>query len=150
MTHTYYQLLYHFVWSTKERLPLILPSFKDQFYAYIGGIFKMQKCHPLVIGGMPDHIHLLVEIPPNCTVAELVCYVKVGAAKWLHETIKEANTFQWQEGYGAFTVSSPRKSNVIKYIQNQETHHKKVSFEDEFLWLLKEYGIGYDPQYLWK
>ena len=100
MTHTYYQLLYHFVGSTKERLPLILPSFKDQFYAYIGGIFKMQKCHPLVIGGMPDHIHLLVEIPPNCTVAELVVTLKLELLNGYTKLLKKPTPFNGKKDMG--------------------------------------------------
>ncbi len=150
MTHTYYKLHYHLVWSTKERQNLILPSFQKRLYEYICGMFKAKQSHVLEIGGISDHIHILVEIPPRLAISELIRYVKVGSSKWLHQSIAEAERFEWQEGYGAFTVSSPRNINVIKYIQKQDAHHKKHSFKEEFIGLLNQYGVSFDPQYLWK
>lgn len=102
------------------------------------------------MGGMPDHIHILVEIPPILSLTETIRYVKVGATKWLHQNIQEAHQFEWQEGYGAFAVSASIKPKVIEYIQNQETHHKTRDFKEEFLQLLKLSGIEFDPQYLWR
>ena len=107
MTHTYYKLHFHLVWSTKERQNLILPSFQKRLYEYICGMFKAKQSHVLEIGGISDHIHILVEIPPRLAISELIRYVKVGSSKWLHQSIAEAERFEWQEGYGAFTVSSP-------------------------------------------
>ena len=150
MTHTFCQLHYHLVWSTKNREPLILPSFQKRLYEYIHAIFKEKKCYTVKIGGMADHIHILVEIPQNASVAEIVRCTKVGTTKWLHHTIPEASTFHWQEGYGAFTVSASKKDDVKEYIQNQEEHHKEATFTEEFLWFLDKHGIACNEQYLWR
>jgi len=150
MSHTYYKHLYHLVWSTKERYPLILPEFQNNLYGYIATVFKSKNCHALNIGGMPDHIHILAAIPPTICVPDIVHDTKLGATKWLRQSFAKANHFGWQEGYGSFTVSSADRNNVAKYIQNQETHHKQFDFRNEFLKLLKENEVDFDEKYLWK
>ena len=150
MSHTYHQLLYHIVWSTKQRLPLIIPEYKDRLYVYMGGIFRSLGCHPIQIGGMPDHIHAFVAIPPTSTISEIVRNIKVSTNKWLSHTFPNAKSFSWQDGYGAFSVSLSNKDSVIKYIQNQEVHHKQRDFKDEFIELLNRHGVEFDKKYLWR
>ena len=149
MTRTYYQLTYHLVWSTKDRKPMITKDIQPRLYEYIGGIFCAHKCHPILFGGMSDHIHLCVEIPPTSCISDVIRSVKIGSSKWCHSTFPQ-QMFEWQEGYGAFSVSPSSRAAVIAYIKEQEEHHKKKDFREEFLWFLENYGIHYDEKYLWK
>ncbi|NGX41967.1 MAG: hypothetical protein K940chlam7_00241 [Chlamydiae bacterium] len=150
MSHTYHMLLYHLVWSTKNRCPFIIKSYQDRLYRYMGGTFRSLKCHPVQVGGMPDHIHALVSIPPNVTISEIVRNAKVSTNNWMSQTFPETKSFAWQKGYGAFSVSPSNSNAVITYIQNQETHHKKSDFKEEFIALLNKHGITFDEKYLWK
>ena len=151
MAHTYFQLLYHLVWSTKDRKSLISDNqFEDRLHNYIGGSFKAKDCLPLQIGGMPDHLHALVTIPPTLQIAEVIRNIKVSSSKWAHQIYPEFSGFGWQEGYGAFSISASNREAVVNYIKNQKEHHKVRSFQDEFIALLDRYGINYDEKYLWK
>ena len=150
MSHTYYQLLYHFVWSTKERRPIITANIKDSLYDYMGGTFRSLKCTPVLFGGVADHVHICVEVPPRYALAEIIRNVKVSSTKWVRQNYVSASGFEWQEGYGAFSVSPSAREAVLKYIRNQEAHHSQVNFKEEFLWLLKNHAIKYDEKYLWK
>ena len=150
MTHTFHQLLYHLVWSTTERKPFISKEYQDQFFRYLGGTFRSLQCPPIQIGGMPDHVHILVSIPPKSSISEIIRNAKVSSSKWLKGTYLDLDTFSWQEGYGAFSVSTSNKLAVIQYILNQEKHHKKYDFREEFLGLLKKHGISFDEKYLWR
>ncbi len=150
MAHTYVQLYYHLVWSTKNREMSIPSLLEERLHDYIGGAFKAKECLPIQIGGMPDHIHILVTIPPTLAVAEIIRNVKVASTKWVHETNQHCKDFAWQEGYGAFTVSASKKDTVINYIKNQKEHHEGRSFKEEFLLLLNQHEIEYDERYLWK
>jgi putative transposase len=150
MTHTYHQLLYHLIWSTKERKSVIRKEYHDRFFPYLGGIFRSLECAPIQIGGMPDHVHALVSIPPRISISEIVRNSKVSSSKWLKDNYPELDSFSWQEGYGAFTVSSSSEQAVIQYIQNQENHHRERDFREEFLGLLKKHRVSFDEKYLWK
>jgi REP element-mobilizing transposase RayT len=150
MSHTYCQLLYHLVWSTKNRSPSIPSSFEERLHCYIGGAFKTKQCLPLQIGGMPDHVHVLVSIPPTILLSEIVRNVKVCTTKWMQQTDLINENFSWQEGYGAFSVSASNREGVTNYIQQQKEHHKKHNFKEEFLMLLGKHGIAFDEKYLWK
>ncbi len=150
MTHTYYQLLYHLVWSTKERRRLITTDLQNRLYKYMGGIFRSLKCFPILFGGMPDHVHLCVEIPPRYAPADIVRKVKISSSKCVHQNFPMHTDFEWQEGYGAFSVSPSYREAVLQYIRNQEIHHKKRDFREEFLWLLQNHAVKYDEKYLWK
>lgn len=150
MTHTYYQLLYHLVWVTKERRSLIRTDLQNRLYEYMGGTFRELKCYPLLIGGMPDHIHACVEIPSGTALSDVLRTVKVSSTKWIRENFPLASEFAWQEGYGAFSVSVSSKEAVLRYISNQEEQHKKYDFREEFLLLLRNHGVSYDEKYLWK
>jgi putative transposase len=147
MSHTYHKLLYHLVWSTANREPTIQSEFEDQLHHFIGGAFKTKKCIPLLVGEMPDHIHAFVAIPPHMAIAEVIRNVKVGSTKWIKQNIPY--NFAWQEGYGAFSVSTSNKQAVLDYVKNQKEHHKQKSFKDEFLGLLNKHEIEFDEKYLW-
>jgi len=150
MSHTYYQQFYHLIWSTKDRKPLILESHQNRIYTYLGGVFRSLKCYPIQIGGMTDHVHALVIIPPTVLVVEAIRNVKVSTSKWISQNFSEIQEFSWQEGYGSFTVSSSHKEMVTNYIQNQKIHHQKYDFKTEFIKILKKYEISFDEKYLWK
>lgn len=150
MSHTYYQLLYHLVWSTKERQSLITIDFQRNLYEYMAGVFRSLKCYCILIGGMPDHVHVCIEIPPTLNISNIMRSVKVSTSKWVRQNCSVGRDFEWQEGYGAFSVSASNKNTLIQYIKNQEKHHKKYNFKEEFLLLLEKHGVQYEEKYLWK
>jgi len=143
---TYTQILYHIVFSTKDRHQTLIESGQEKLYRYIWGILEKQNCHLYRINGVEDHI--LTHLHPSVALAELVKDIKVASSCF----IKQENIFPhftgWQDGYGGFTYSISAKDNLIEYIKNQKEHHKKVSFRDEYISLLKEHGIEFDEKYL--
>jgi putative transposase len=124
--HTYAQNVIHVVFSTKDRRKLMPNEFRPQMWAYAAGICKKLDILVLAVGGMEDHIHLLVQIPPTLAVANAVLAIKSNSSRWANE---EGHKFAWQQGYGAFSVSSSIVPSVIRYIENQEAHHKRMSFD---------------------
>ncbi|HTG31991.1 MAG TPA: IS200/IS605 family transposase [Thermoanaerobaculia bacterium] len=146
MRNTYSKLNYHIVFSTKNRIPLITETVRDELYGYIGGILRGNGGVLLVAGGMPDHVHLLAGWGTSISVAKMLQLIKANSSKWMNERPDvAAGRFGWQEGYGAFTVSESQIAIVRKYISSQEEHHRKLSFREEFIELLKRHGIPYDP-----
>jgi putative transposase len=145
LSHTYVQNVVHIVFSTKERRKIIPRDMKERVWSYIAGICKQEKIFVHAVGGMEDHVHLLLQIPPTMTLAEAVRTVKSNSSSWMKQEIKK---FAWQEGYGGFSVSKSQIPVVVRYIKNQERHHKKMSFEDEFLALLEKHEIEFDPKYV--
>jgi putative transposase len=139
------QNVIHVVFSAKRRQKLIPSAMKERLWAYAAGICKREKIFVHAIGGMEDHIHLLLQVPPTMAVADAVLTIKVGSSKWMS---RQGPKFAWQKGYSGFSVSASNVATVIKYIQNQESHHKKMSFEQEFIALLKKHGVAYDPKYV--
>ncbi len=150
MAGTFTQLLYHFVFSTKNRVPVIATTFRAELHAYMGGIIKENHGVLLEAGGMPDHVHLLARLHQDTAPSEVMRLVKANSSKWINEERKLPERFEWQGGYGAFTVSKSAEIEVAKYIRNQEEHHRKLTFQDEFLLFLKKHGIEYDPTYSWE
>jgi putative transposase len=150
MAHTYHQHLFHLVWSTKERQPLLHSAFKQRMFEFLGGAFRTAGCMCVQVGGMSDHIHALVAIPPKYAVSEIIRDVKVCSSKWITTGATDCKAFAWQEGYGSFTVSVSQKEAVIRYIVTQEEHHKTQTFEDEFKTFLKVHEVSYDEKYLWR
>ena len=145
MSHTYAQNVIHVVFSTKERRKLVSPEFRPRLWAYTAGICKNLGVFTHGIGGMDDHIHLLLQIPPAMPLAKAVMGIKANSSRWAHE---ESQDLEWQRGYGAFSVSASIVPAVLRYIRNQDAHHKKMSFEEEFLALLKKHGVEYDPKFV--
>ena len=149
MPHTYTHLITHIVFSTKGRAPLLTPDVKAELYLYIGGVIREEGGTLLAINGMEDHLHLLVTLPSSIPVAQLMRSVKANSSRWVKQKWPQHKRFGWQEGYGAFSVSESAKEDVQEYIRNQEEHHKKRSFQEEFIVLLKRHNITYDERYLW-
>ena len=145
MSHTYAQNVIHVVFSTKDRRKLMPNEFRPKMWAYATGICKKFNILVLAVGGTEDHIHFLIQIPPTLAVAKAVLAIKTNSSRWASE---EGHKFAWQQGYGAFSVSSSIVPTVIRYIQNQEAHHKKMSFDAEFLALLKKHGMEFDSKFV--
>ena len=148
MSQSYAQFFSHFVFHTKNNAKLIRKNIEDELYSYIGGILKNCKSIPIQIGGTSDHLHVLCTLPRTMTPADLVEEMKKGSSKWIKLKGPEYHDFFWQEGYGGFSVSGSLVEIVKNYIVNQEEHHKKISFLDEYKRLLDEYGVVYEDRYL--
>ena len=138
----------HFVFSTKNRLPLISPELATRLYSYIGGIARDNKSVLLCAGGMPDHVHLLVSMSREVSASEMMRLVKSNSSKWIHEECPDIKDFGWQAGYGAFSVSFSATPTVKEYIARQEEHHAKQPFQDEFRALLRKHEIPFDERYV--
>ena len=150
MANTYTQIHIQFVFAVKYRLALIQPSWKDRLYQYITGIIQNNEHKMLQINGMPDHIHIFIGMRPNQAISSLIQNVKTESSKWIKENKFCNSAFAWQEGYGAFSYSKSHVPDVIRYIQNQEVHHKRETFLNEYIKMLKAFEIDYDEQYLFK
>lgn len=149
MANTYTSLQYHFTFSTKNREPWISEEIESRVWAYIGGIARAHKMTALQIGGVEDHIHAVVVAPPSLSPSQMAQCLKGDSSKWIHEEFPKLRGFDWQDGYGAFTVSKSQLPDVIQYVKNQRAHHHKNSFQQEYLELLKKHGVNYDERYLW-
>ena len=128
---------------------MIHQELRDELYLYMGGIVKGEGGVLLKIGGMPDHIHLLLKLKPVHNLSEIMKKVKGNSSKWINARKSLAGRFRWQDGYGAFTVSESQVPVVVKYIQEQERHHGDLSFKEEFVRILNRHQIEYNEQYLW-
>ncbi|MBP3957078.1 transposase [Gemmata sp. G18] len=148
MAQTYTRLLYHIVFSTKNREPWIDPAWRAELYAYIGGLVRNRKGELLEIGGVSGHVHLLLRLAADRSVSDVVRDINANSSGWLHD--RNVMPFAWQDGYGAFTLSPSAIPGVIAYINNQEEHHAGHTFRDEFLGMLTENGAQYDPKRLWE
>ena len=139
---------YHVVFSTKYRKPTIHEGLREKLYQYLGGILRAENGCLREVGGMPDHLHLLVGIPPTIALSDAIRIVKANSSKWVNELGDQAAKFQWQAGYAAFSVSVSQREVVRRYIHNQKEHHRQLSFREEFLELLDRHQIAYDLQYV--
>ena len=144
---SYTNLLYHVVYATKERAPLITLDLKPRLHEYLGGIVNGLGCQPIEINGMAEHVHLLVKIRPTISVAEFLSKLKSSSSGWAKRQTK--GRFAWQARYGAFTVSESQVGRVRQYIRDQERHHRMMPFEEEFEALLNSNAIEFERQYLW-
>ena len=145
---TYTQTIYHIVFATKHRERVLDKPRREDLFRYIWGIVKNHDCHLFRLNGVEDHVHILTSLHPTVALADLVKAVKTGSSKW----IKEENVFpqfsHWQDGYGAFTHSIREKNPLIDYIKDQENHHRRVDYLDEYRTLLQDAGIEFDEKYL--
>ena len=149
MTATFTNLIYHVVFSTKNRELMILDSFKEKLYEYIGGIVAKKGGKLFSIGGTLNHVHLVVKLKPGETVSKSVGELKGISSRWVNEKKLFNGYFLWQTGFSAFTVSESLLQRVVKYVESQEEHHKMQSFKDEFIALLQKHSIPYDPDSMW-
>jgi len=144
---TFSSLHYHITFSTKLRVRTIDPTWQEDLHQYIGGIIKVQGGFPECIGGVEDHVHLLLGLKPTHRISDVMREIKKSSSKWVHETIG-LPAFQWQEGFAVFTVSPTARTAVQEYIKNQRQHHHRKTFREELVQLLEKAGIQYDPKYL--
>jgi REP element-mobilizing transposase RayT len=149
MANTYTSLHYHIVFSTKNRERWIMPEVEQRIWAYLGGIAKENKMKPLQIGGVEDHVHVLLGAPAVFAPSKIAQVIKGGSTGWIHDTFPTLKGFRWQDGYGAFTVSKSNVPEVADYILGQREHHRVRTFQEEYLMLLKKHGIEYEERYLW-
>ena len=149
MANTYTSLHYHIIFSTKNREPWLTQHIEQRIWAFIGGIARAHNMTALQVGGIEDHIHALITARATIAPAQIAQYLKGDSSKWIHEEFRSLRGFRWQDGYGGFTVSKSQIPEVIAYIQNQREHHRKKTFQEEYLELLKKHGVDYDERYLW-
>lgn len=148
MPNTYSQIYLHVVFSVRGRQSLIQPNWRAELHKYICGIIKAKEQKAYAIGGVADHIHIQVSIKPDVTISDLVRDIKSNSTKWINEKRFVNGKFQWQNGFGAFSCSPSKLNASISYINNQEQHHGKKSFETEYIELLRNYNIDFDNKYL--
>jgi REP element-mobilizing transposase RayT len=148
MADTFTNLLYHIIFSTKHRYPMIQPDWQQRLYAYLGGAIRGEKGRLLEIGGTSEHVHMLSKLSPAKALAKVIGDVKANASKWINSQHLLSAKFAWQRGYSAFTVSESAVPAVRHYIRNQETHHRRMTFEDELRLFLEKNGIAYDERFM--
>jgi REP element-mobilizing transposase RayT len=149
MGHTYTSQLLHCVFSTKNRLPLLSAEIRPRLHAYLGGVARENEMKALAVGGVEDHVHILLSLKATMPLSKAMQLIKGGSSLWMHETFPQITDFAWQEGYGAFSVGISQIDDTIAYIARQEEHHRKVSFQDEYRAILKRHGIEWDERYIW-
>ena len=148
MAHTFSNHVFHIVFSTQGRLPLIKNEQRSELHAYITSLIKEKGGKILIINSMPDHVHILVVLPPDLSVSDLLKFVKPNASRWMKNRF--GSKFAWQKGFGSFTVSRSGVNAVAKYIREQEIHHRGMRFDDEFVSLLRKNEVEFDEEFLWK
>lgn len=141
--------LIHLIFSTKHRQPLLTPEIRPDIHAYLGGILRELDCPSLCIGGVADHVHILFQLSKNLALSKAIEELKKSSSKWVKTKAPSLKDFYWQNGYGAFSVSPSNTSTVIRYIERQEEHHRKLSFQDEFRQFLRRHQVEFDEQYVW-
>ena len=150
MGHTYTHLLNHIVFSTKDRIPYLKRDVQETTFAYIAGIARNIGASDVLINGMADHVHLFGRFPPKLSLSEAVQKIKANSAKWAHDERVLPHSFGWQTGFSAFSVSQSNALDVVRYIEDQEAHHHKMTFQEELIALFKKHRIEYDERYVWK
>ena len=145
MSHSYSRVDIHLVFSTKERRTTITKEMQPRLWAYLAGICRNYEMPAAAIGGTGNHVHILFHLPPTLSLAKAAQLLKANSSKWMGE---QGVAFGWQEGYGAFSVSPSSLGRVMEYIRNQEAHHRKSSFEEEFRALLERHSVKYDPEHV--
>jgi putative transposase len=150
MAHTFSSILVHAVFSTAGRSPSLNDAIRPEMHAYLGGILRRLHAVPIIVGGPTDHVHLLVRLPADLAVADCLRVLKTNSSRWAKARWPLRRPFAWQRGYGAFSVSESRRAAVIRYIQDQQQHHRRISFQQEFLKLLTNHGVEFDERYIWQ
>lgn len=150
MGNTYSQLSVHAVFAVKNRENFILKPWRDDLHKYIAGIIKAENAMPLAVGGWKDHVHIFFGMSVTTKISELVGKVKANSSRWMNERKSVPGRFEWQSGYGAFSHSKGQRDTVIKYIMGQEEHHGTITFRQEYLKILHDFGVEYDEKYLFE
>jgi REP element-mobilizing transposase RayT len=150
MANTYTQIYIHAVFAVEGRQNLIKPEHNDELQKYIAGIVSGQKQKLIAINNIPDHLHLLTGLRPDAALSDLMRDVKAGSSKFINEQHWVAGKFSWQEGFGAFSHSRSQLGTVIRYIENQQKHHARRSFREEYVELLDKFNVEYDQRYIFK
>ena len=149
MANTYTSLHYHVIFSTKNRVKRINIEIEQRVWAYLGGIARKHGMTALQVGGIEDHIHALLIAPPTLSPSQIAQFLKGESSKWIHEEFSALHDFAWQDGYGAFTVSKSNLPEVVHYIQQQREHHRKKTFQEEYLEFLQKHGVEYDKRFVY-
>jgi REP element-mobilizing transposase RayT len=149
MSQSWSQLYVHLIFSSKDRAPVLHPDISTRLHEYLAGIFDEINSHALQIGSAIDHLHSLFSLSKNLPLCDAVKHVKTGSSKWLKTLGPRFRSFQWQAGYGGFSVSQSEVERVTRYIANQAEHHRKRTFQDEYRRFLHQYRVAYDERYVW-
>ena len=150
MAHSYVSALFHCVFSTKERRCLITPHLQERLWPYMGGTARKHNMTALAIGGVEDHVHLLLSMCGTMDVAKAMQLIKGASSAWVHQEFSEYQAFAWQEGYGAFSLGISQLDDTKRYIAGQREHHRRVTFKEEFIAFLEKHGFEYDPAEIWR
>ncbi|MEQ8788059.1 MAG: IS200/IS605 family transposase [Pirellulaceae bacterium] len=148
MAHSYARLYFHIVFSTKGRKRLIDAELEERLHAMLGGIVRNLDGAALAVGGVEDHVHILASLRAKTAPADAIRDIKANASGWVHQEFPDRSQFAWQTGYGAFSVSASSVEDVRKYVLTQREHHRKMTFEEEFLGLLKKHEVEYDERFV--
>lgn len=148
MANTYTQLYVHIVFAVKGRNNLISKQWEERLYQYVSGIIANKKQKLMVINGMPNHLHILIGLQPDCNASDLVRDVKANSSKWINDNKYVTGKFEWQSGFGAFSVGQSQIQALVNYILNQKEHHKKKTFKEEYIGLLNAYQIEFKTEYI--
>jgi REP element-mobilizing transposase RayT len=149
MANTYASVYLHVVFSTKDRQPVLAAESHVRLWRYLGGIARKEKMKAIEVGGTADHVHALLSLRPTMAPADAVQILKGNSSKWINGTLRLPGRFEWQEGYGAFSVSYSQIDKIVGYIRDQERHHRRKSFQEEYLGFLRKHKIEYDERYIW-
>ena len=147
MSHTYYAVYEHIAFSTKNRVQVLNEEIQPELFSFLAGAIKKRKCKCLIAGGYLDHVHLLVLKDKNVLTGDLVKEIKRTSSAWLKTKERGLRNFEWQAGYGAFSVGCSMLAKAVQYIKRQKEHHKKMTWEEEFRQILEKHGVEYDERY---
>ena len=150
MPHRFTSLLTHLIFSTRDRFPHLDRDLAPDCHAYLGGIIENTGGRKIIVGGFNDHVHILLDLPATRSVSDCVRTLKSNSSKWIHETWPHRSKFAWQKGYAAFSVSQSARDRVMAYIERQEAHHRRTTYQDEVRRFLKQHGIAADEQHMWE
>jgi len=146
--HSFNSCLMHYVFATKERVPAINVELQNRLWPYLGGIARENKMKALAIGGVRDHVHMLLSLPSSITTAKAIQLIKGNSSKWIHETFPDHRSFGWQEGYGSFSIGVSGVNDTVAYIRNQAEHHRVKTFKEELIVFLRKHGMDFDDSML--
>jgi REP element-mobilizing transposase RayT len=142
--HSFSSSLHHCVFATKDREPLLIPRLRERLWPYLGGIARENGMKTLALGGVADHVHVLLSLPSTISVAKAMQLLKGNSSKWIHETFPELRSFAWQEGYGAFSIGVSGIAETCAYIRNQEEHHRTRTYQEEVIMFLQRHGLAFE------